>query len=289
MQILGNKIKKMRKELYMTQEELAKGIITRNMLSQIENNIALPSLETLKLIAERLNFPIGYFLSDTDDETYYKKIIYIDKIKKYFQSGQYELCIENCGKLNIEDDEINYFLAMSYFNLAYDLFKKGKLKKSEVYFIMSVKYSENTIYLSENIEYSSKIFLEFIKTYSSANNQIDVVLRKLKSSLSENNSYIELLTYLYIINLYENDAPVPQINIISNNVYLKHIEAKKYIKNNDYSAAKQILDDLITFNASLIVKYKIIYDLEICCTHTEDYKNAYKYATLKSEIYNNFS
>ena len=153
---------------------------------------------------------------------------------------------------------------------------------------MAIKYSENTIYLSGNIEYSSKIFLEFIKTYNNSGQQLDTVLRKFKIDLSDTDPYIELLMYLYIINLYENDTPVPQVNIISNNVYLKHLEAKEYLKNKDYASAKKILDELITFNTSLIVKYKIIYDLEICCTHTEDYKNAYRYSTMKSEIYNSF-
>jgi transcriptional regulator with XRE-family HTH domain len=54
---IGSKIKKLRTAKLMTQAELAGPQITRNMLSQIENGSALPSLSTIVYIAERLNVP----------------------------------------------------------------------------------------------------------------------------------------------------------------------------------------------------------------------------------------
>ena len=51
---IGQKIKMIRTEKLMTQKELAGGVITRNMLSQIENGIANPSLSTVQYIADKL-------------------------------------------------------------------------------------------------------------------------------------------------------------------------------------------------------------------------------------------
>lgn len=61
---VGEKIKSLRKELNMTQSELAGGEMTKSMLSQIENNVSNPSIRTLQYIADRLNKPIGYFLEE---------------------------------------------------------------------------------------------------------------------------------------------------------------------------------------------------------------------------------
>ena len=53
----------------MTQKELSEGIVTRNMLSRIENGEALPSLSTVSALAARLSVPVGYLIDDLDDGT----------------------------------------------------------------------------------------------------------------------------------------------------------------------------------------------------------------------------
>ncbi len=65
---LGEKIKALRKELNMTQSQLAGKEMTKSMLSQIENNISNPSMKTLNYIANKLNKPMSYFLEDTCNE-----------------------------------------------------------------------------------------------------------------------------------------------------------------------------------------------------------------------------
>ena len=64
---IGKKIKELRTEKLMTQSELAGAEITRNMLSRIENEAALPSLGTVLYLAERLGVPAGYLLSEGDE------------------------------------------------------------------------------------------------------------------------------------------------------------------------------------------------------------------------------
>ena len=60
-QKLGDKIKLLRKELNMTQSELAGNEMTKSMLSQIENNSAMPSMKNLQYLAARLGKPVSYF------------------------------------------------------------------------------------------------------------------------------------------------------------------------------------------------------------------------------------
>ncbi|MBQ7341271.1 MAG: helix-turn-helix domain-containing protein [Oscillospiraceae bacterium] len=61
---LGEKLRQARLEKGLSQKALCGDIITRNMLSQIENGSANPSMETLRLLAARLELPLSWFLED---------------------------------------------------------------------------------------------------------------------------------------------------------------------------------------------------------------------------------
>ena len=61
---LGKRMKQARLEAGLSQRQLCGGEITRNMLSQIENGAARPSMDTLRYLAGRLGRPISYFLEE---------------------------------------------------------------------------------------------------------------------------------------------------------------------------------------------------------------------------------
>jgi tetratricopeptide (TPR) repeat protein len=61
---LGQKIRELRIQKGLTQQELGAGIVTISMISQIESDKAYPSHKVLEQIAERLETPIEYFIAD---------------------------------------------------------------------------------------------------------------------------------------------------------------------------------------------------------------------------------
>ena len=61
---LGQRLKQARLEVGLSQRQLCGDTITRNMLSQIENGSARPSMDTLQYLATRLGKPIFYFLEE---------------------------------------------------------------------------------------------------------------------------------------------------------------------------------------------------------------------------------
>ncbi len=65
---IGERIKHLRKQLGMTQTELAGEHMTKSMLSQIENGKAMPSMRTLRYLAEQLGQDAGYFLGEDDGQ-----------------------------------------------------------------------------------------------------------------------------------------------------------------------------------------------------------------------------
>lgn len=60
----GEKLKLARLAAGMSQRQLCGDVITRNMLSLIENGAATPSVSTLQFLASRLGYPVSYFLEE---------------------------------------------------------------------------------------------------------------------------------------------------------------------------------------------------------------------------------
>jgi len=61
---LSQRLKQARLEAGLSQKALCGDRITRNMLSQIENGSARPSMDTLRYFAQRLGKPLSYFLEE---------------------------------------------------------------------------------------------------------------------------------------------------------------------------------------------------------------------------------
>lgn len=61
---LGEKLKAARLEAGLSQRQLCGDVITRNMLSQIENGSASPSMATLQYLSAQLGKSISYFLQE---------------------------------------------------------------------------------------------------------------------------------------------------------------------------------------------------------------------------------
>ena len=61
---LGQRLRQARLEQGLSQRQLCGDVITRNMLSQIENGSARPSMDTLSYLAAGLGKPISFFLDE---------------------------------------------------------------------------------------------------------------------------------------------------------------------------------------------------------------------------------
>lgn len=93
---MGEKIKKLRTELGMTQSELAEPEMTKGMLSHIEKGYANPSMKNLQYIAQKLNRPIAYFLQDEQiSEKIYKREINLPLDEILIELKNIDICIKD--------------------------------------------------------------------------------------------------------------------------------------------------------------------------------------------------
>ena len=65
---LGQKLKKARLDRGLTQSQVVGDRITRNMLSQLENDLASPSVGTLEYLASVLGVQAAWLLADEKEE-----------------------------------------------------------------------------------------------------------------------------------------------------------------------------------------------------------------------------
>ena len=82
---LGKKIREARLEAGLSQRQLCADVITRNMLSQIENGSARPSMDTLRSLAERLGKTLSYFLEEEAITSPNQELM--DRARKTFETG----------------------------------------------------------------------------------------------------------------------------------------------------------------------------------------------------------
>lgn len=72
---LGEKLRQVRLQAGLSQRALCGDVITRNMLSQIENGTAQPSMATLQYLAGKLQKPVSYFLEEARETSPLARLI----------------------------------------------------------------------------------------------------------------------------------------------------------------------------------------------------------------------
>lgn len=128
----GQKLKKIRKENNLTQEQLADMIfVTRTAISKWETDNGYPSIDSLKAISNTFNISIDELISDADIEN--KKLLDEKNARK-----MYFIAIAFLG-LTVLFTLFSYFFKKPYFNmismggligyLAFALLSKPKYKR----------------------------------------------------------------------------------------------------------------------------------------------------------------
>lgn len=87
--MLGPRIRKRRRSLRMTQQELANRVYcTKAMISQIERGKALPSIDLLVRIAKVLGERPGYFLDPEDERGHPTTPMIVEELKKLIEAWE---------------------------------------------------------------------------------------------------------------------------------------------------------------------------------------------------------
>ena len=272
---LGEKIKKARKKLGLTQQELASNVITRNMLSKIENNAAKPSFKTLEYLAKTLDLPLGYLCADGLELDVFEKKKIIDEIYKAYSAKKYMSCINRAKRLSSHDNEISYILTECYLKEGLIALRRGSLNTAQSLFSLCEEYSEKTAIDTGHFTVRLSMYRAICQNINSP--LLEFEPKDVEAALLSELDY-EYLKYLSLDLDYE----------YKNSALSEHTKAKQEIKSRNYSAAIPILNSALEYVKSseydAYTVFSIYSDLEICDKQLSDFEKAYSYASKKLSL-----
>jgi len=263
---IGEKIRELRKELKITQSELARNDMTKSMLSQIENNIATPSMKNLKLIAKRLDKPISYFL---EDDYIPKNILPLDEIMKKIK--EINSLIDNFHYQKARD-ELNILLSKYNFKgndkLYGDiLYKLGQCLGYLNLFDESEKHIEKAVSIYEKNQLYSDAAIVYIEKI---------------------NRYMRAFNYMPCLDILDKATDIYNLSITKDYLFeinLMFIKALVYSGLGDFKNTLLILNKAISLSNEKNIYYKsdLLYQTVASINLISKNYDKFKYNILKAE------
>ena len=102
---MGELLRKARLEAGLTQRALCGDRITRNMLSQIENGTARPSMATLQYLADALGKPVSYFLGEVVLTANQQRML---QARQAFAEKRYRAALSILGDCETPDETLDW-------------------------------------------------------------------------------------------------------------------------------------------------------------------------------------
>lgn len=288
---LGQKIRSLRKERSMTQAALCGEYMTRNMLSQIENDIATPSLPTVCFIAKQLSVPVGYLIDEDADSLAYRKAGLIEQIRSDYAAGRWQDCIDDCKQLSDFDDELALLLADCYLQEGLVAFHGGHLESARNLFDTCLRFTARTRYPKASIEEQANTLLAIIRETGSGQ-MADPSLCVAADRKGYGEEYL-YNTLLLLIDRGRHELAAQLFDSVKLTAprLRKHINARLAQSAYNYQRTVSLLRELLEDedpSADAVFLLRIYNDLENCCKSISDYEGAYRAAVAKGELAQRF-
>ena len=256
---IGQRLKQARLEAGLSQRQLCGEEITRNMLSQIENGSARPSMDTLRFLAAQLNKPISYFLEE-ETVTSPNQALMAQAKAAFAQKDPVLEILKNYQSPDpVFDWEYHFIYALSAMDLARSVLAEGKPEYAWALLEEAADHGRQTPYYTPENE-TARLVLCYEARPQNA--------RELAKQLPDFGKQILLLAQAQtdpllrgrILDAFPDHDPRWHL-----------LRADAWFQEGSYSKA--------IFHYEQAPQGKPVYErMEICYKELEDFKNAYFYA-----------
>lgn len=151
---LGEKLRQCRAEAGLTQKQLCGEEITRNMLSQIENDSAKPSMKTLQYLAKQLGKPVGYFLEEEALISPNQAVVAV--AREAFDSGNYAAVLDALRDFRepdpVYDREKQLLQILSQMGLAQQAMEQGQAPYARELLELAGEQGKTAPYYTQELE-----------------------------------------------------------------------------------------------------------------------------------------
>lgn len=262
---LGQRLKQARLEAGMSQRQLCGDTITRNMLSQIENGSAKPSMDTLRQLAARLNKPMGYFLEE-DAVTSPNQAV-MAQARSYFpQDPRQALAILADYRPGDEtfDREYHFLSALCCMKLAEKALNQSQAGYAQNLLEEAAVHGSQTVYYTSQQE-RQRLLLYFRARPDTAAELANLLPDNLTETLLRASAQTDPVLRGRILDGAPSTDPQWQL-----------LRADAYFSQGNYTAA-------LTHYENAPANAQTYHKMELCCKELEDYKGAYLYAVKARE------
>ena len=278
---LGQKIRALRKEKGITQSELAGEEITRNMLSSIEGDKALPSLPTLLYLAERLEVSAGYLIDPEATAWEQKKRRFLPAVKAAYKNGNYKEALRLYKRdLAEQDDEVALLMADASMRYAMQLLHMGKLLSAERTAGEALSFCEATCFPTFHIEAGATLVRAITTNVQSPKYEVTA------------SAFTALRDAAVFEDLYHYTSEQTEGYHFRDAYYAAHIAARELIAKGQRADAIKALEALEAKKTekgfSVLVLFRVYADLELCHKELFNYEAAYRYSAKRISLLSAF-
>ena len=262
---LARKLKQARLDAGLSQKALCGDRITRNMLSQIENGSARPSMDTLRFLAGQLGKPLSYFLEDNAVTSPNQALM--EQLRKAEPAEVLQLLRQYHMPDPTFDQERWFLEALACLQLAESALSQQKAPYARTLLEQAAEAGSHTPYYTVDNERRRLLLL-----YRAGEKNVEAKLPDLTPELLlRAESSLEAHSFSRCQALLDSAT--------ERNCHWHYLQAQLYFALKQYSDARPHFEAAWDCAPKVCCKY-----LEDCCRETSDFAGAYFYACKLREL-----
>ena len=278
---LGQKLRQTRQARGLSQSQVAGGCITRNMLSQIENDQAAPSMRTLEHLARALDVSVGWLLSDEQTDAAVDRI---RKARTLFRQEDYAGCLALFeGADAPQDDETLLLCSMAACCVAEDALGQEQFARAQELAQRALDWNRKSLYGAANVQMRALAVLARCAVHDGAP---DAAVERYRSYYLQEQHAVSYHLMMARYHLQQEHVQAAEREIWSiaelpeesRGEYLI-LRGRIAAKREQYENASLYLRQAEELRLPPILQRELYQGLEICSRELGDYQQAYMYAS----------
>jgi len=245
--------------------------------------VALPSLPTVCYIAERLNVPVGFLLSEEREELAYRKMSAMPNIRRALLAGDHAGCLSIIRATfgDERDDEIALIRAECEFCMAKEAFEHGRLRAAAVGFDRALAAAKQTVYDTGWIVTRAAVYFRYLSGISPTVSSDMLEESEILCARSLEDEFCAYVMAKEALEAERTGEVADYLAQCGDTVYAARLSALLKMRAGDIGKALLLYERLLAREdlSVGVLMYEIFGDMELCCRRNDDYKRAYEFSS----------
>ena len=276
---LGQKLRQTRLSKGLSQSQVAGGCVTRNMLSQIENDQASPSMRTLEHLARALDVSVGWLLSDEQTDAALEKM---RRARTLFREEDYAGCLALFAQDAPSGDEMLLLCSQAAGMLAAQRLAAENFSGAKELAQQALDWNRRSLYASAQVQVQA---LDVLARCAIQEKQADEAVERYRTFYLERQSAVRYHFTMARFHLQQEHIQAAEREIWSI-AELPDAQRAEYLilrgkiaaRREQYENAALYFHQAQELPLGRMLERELYEGLEVCCRELGDYQQAYLYA-----------